>query len=239
MMSWMGRQLWRLAIFLAVLAIFIAALHLATRAPADLRAAVPPDDGTPVWVVDHGYHSGLIISPAALRAAAVKIGLEDAQAANRLRWLANLYPDADWLEIGWGDAAFYRQTPGLSDVDILLGLQALLWPTEAVLQVVPGWGTPEAGFPRSAMVRLDLADQGLTGIAGRLARTVPEPAPRDWLGPSLYGVGAFYPARLDYHLFRTCNQWLAWVLRGAGAPASPVTGTFSTTLMMELRWRLP
>lgn len=233
----MRRWARRLLRLFGLLAVGLLALHLATMARPDPERLGSPGVGTRIWVVDHGYHSGIIIAQSDLRRAALEIGREDVAAGMRLRWLASRYPEADWLEIGWGDSAFYQRTRTIGDVDILLGLRAILWPTEAVLQVVPGWGAPETAFG-SASVTVDVSVAGLKGIAERLAATVPEPVPAMDLGPSLYGQGAFYPAELDYHLFRTCNHWVAWVLRGAGVPASPVPGTFSTTLMMELRWRL-
>jgi hypothetical protein len=240
-MRWLGRQIRRLALVLAAFCVLLVGLHLATMAPKDrsMDLMTAPSQGIEIWVVDHGFHSGLVISPTSLRRAAVEIGREDPAAARRLRWLSNLFADATWLEIGWGDAAFYRQTHGVGDVDLLLGLRALLWPTDAVLQVVPGWGPVEGWFSGSGAIRLGVKAKGLAGITSRLAKTIPEPTPANGLGPSLYGAGAFYPAALDYHLFRTCNHWVAWLLRGAGVPASPVPGTFSTTLMAELHWRLP
>lgn len=236
LIRWAGRQLRRLTVAVMVAAAGLVVLHLATRAEMD-RIRDVHEVGAPIWIVDHGYHSGLIVAQSDLRRVAVEIGREDVAAGMRLRWLASRFPDADWLEIGWGDAAFYQQTPSIGDVDVLLGLRAILWPTDAVLQVVPGWSAPETAFG-SSIIRADVSQQGLLGLAQRLAETIPEPVPAVGLGPSLYGQGAFYQAELDYHLFRTCNHWVAWVLRGAGLPASPVPGTFSSTLMAELRWRL-
>lgn len=232
-MRWLGRQTRRLGILLALVLVW----HGLTMARTDPELAVPRGQGIPVWVVDHGYHSGLIVEAATLRRAAVEVGRSDVAAGMRLRWLASRFPDAEWVEVGWGDAAFYQQTPGIGDVDAVLGLRALVIPTKAVLQVVPGWGPAGLGFPASDTLRLDLSDAGLSALALRLAQTIPDPVPAAGLGPSLYGFGAFFPAELDYHLFRTCNHWVAWLLRGAGVPASPLPGTFSATLMAELRLR--
>ena len=190
-----------------------------------------------VHVLDHGYHSGLIVPKQALYRAAEVIALDDASMGQRLRTLAGLFSDADWLEIGWGDAEFYRSTPTVSDVNLALGVRALFWPTDTVLQVVPGNGQATKAFPRSGILRLGLSPEGFVRLARRLAETIPEPFP-DAAGRSLYGAGAFFPATLRYHLFRTCNHWTAWLLRGAGVPASAVPGTLSTTLMLELRLRV-
>ena len=237
-MRWLGRQIRRLLVFWATLAVMLTGLHLATRAPFDPERQPTPSDNSEIWVIDHGFHTGVIVTPPNLRRAAIEIGREDQAAAQRLRWLANLYPGATWLEIGWGDGEFYPQTPGIEDTDPWLALRAIAWPTVAVIQVVPIWGTVEENFPTPDKIRLSVDEAGLNEIARRLAATVPELVPVEGLGPSLYGHGAFFPARLDYHLFRTCNHWTAWILRGAGMPASPVPGTFSQTLMAELRWRV-
>lgn len=235
----MIRLIRKLCWFLAVLILCLAGLHLLTRASnSNPDLWVHPDQGEPVLVVNHGYHSGLVLSSASLRKAAVELDQQDRAAAARLRWLAALHPTADWIEVGWGDAAFYQQTPTVADVDVMLGLKAILWPTDAVLQVVPGWGLLDQAFPASDRLLLTVSGDGFINLSKRLADTVPEPVPTIPFGPSLYGYGAFYPAELDYHLFRTCNHWVAWLLRGAGVPASPVPGTFSAGLMAELRWRL-
>ena len=227
------RNLRRLLVGLLIFAIAV----LLTLSPGDKSLYPATDERIPVHVVDHGYHTGLIVRPSSLRRAALAVARDDQSAAKRLRWLAERYPGADWLEIGWGDAEFYQTTPGIGDVRFGLALEALFTPTDAALQIVPIRGAPVQAFSHSDLVTLDISPEGMAGLARRLAQTVPQPAPSVPLGPSLYGGGAFFAAELDYHLFRTCNHWIAWLLRGAGVPASKVPGTFSTTLMLELRWR--
>ena len=210
-------------------------LSLAERDP---ELFPPKDTGLAIYVVDHGYHSGLIIPIEHLNRAAAVMDRDDPDGAERLRWLAGFYAGAEWLEVGWGDAEFYRATPTISDVDLWSGLRALIVSTSSVLQVVPGDVAPETIFQPSERFKIAISPAGLLGLARRLAGTIPQPVPGDALGPSLYGAGGFFPASLDYHLFRTCNHWVAWLLRGAGIPASSVPGTFSTTLMLELRMRI-
>lgn len=228
---WVRRIVW---VFVGLALAFW--LSLASRDPA---LYPPRGEVLAIHVIDHGYHSGVIIPIAHLNRAAAAMDRDDPAGAERLRWLAGLYSGADWLEIGWGDAEFYRATPTIDDVDLWSGVRALVIPTAAVLQVVPGDIAPEQIFEASERKQIGLSPEGLLGLARRLASTIPEPVPGRALGPSLYGAGGFFPARLDYHLFRTCNHWIAWLLRGAGVPASSVPGTFSTTLMLELRLRIP
>ena len=218
------------AVFLALAAIWFSLF------PGDPALYPAKGDGVTIQVIDHGWHTGIVLRQADIRAAAVDIARDDPDAAFRLRWLTTRVPVSEWIELGWGDAAFYQQTPTIADMDVWLGLVALFWPTDAVLQLVPIDGAPEAEFPSSDQIALTLSPEGFRELALRLADTVPE-QPGDLLGPSLYGAGAFYAAELDYHLFRTCNHWVSWLLRGAGVPSSGVPGTMSATLMAELKWR--
>lgn len=231
-----GLVRWTVRIFAAIPIIGIA--FWLTLVPGD-RNLFPADETAerPVWVVNHGWHTGLVIGQAELRAAMLEIKPINPQAAERLRWLTTRYPGAEWLEIGWGDAAFYQQTPTVEDVDVLLGLKALIVPTDSAMQVVPGWGPPTAAFPNSDQIRLPLSPDGFQRLVAKLADTVSAEDEPPQLGTALYGSGHFYPAEPSYHLFRTCNHWIAGLLRMAGVPASHLPSTFSKTLLAELRFR--
>jgi len=197
-----------------------------------------PGSARRVVVVDHGYHAGLMLRPGDLRAAAVALGRDRPQAARRLRALAARWPGARWLEVGWGDRAFYQAVARLGDFRWDLALPAVLWPTPSVLQAVPVWSTPEAAFPAGDRVALGLSEPGFVRLAAALAATLP-PGERlpPAIGPSLYGPGRFYPAAPSYHGLRTCNQWVSALLRAAGVPTSWFWSVTSAGLVAELRLR--
>lgn len=232
------RRLGRIARWAGLALVALAAAFWLSLAPGD-PALYPGKSPAAVriHVADHGWHSGIVIGQAELRAAALRIGRQDAAAAARLRWLSTRFAEAEWIEIGWGDEAFYQSTASIEDLDPWLAMRALFVPTRSVIQVVPGWSDPVTAFARSKVVALDLSEAGFDALSLRLAETIPEPPPSVDNGASLYGLGGFYASALDYHLFRTCNHWVSWLLRGAGVPSSYVPATFSTTLMVELEWR--
>jgi hypothetical protein len=148
----------------------------------------------PVVVVDHGYHSGLVLRRINVTAMAAALRGEYPELARRLESVAAPWPAADWLEFGWGDEAFYQATRTASDVQLRLAIPALLWPTPSVLQVVPGAGPAATAFPGSDRVVLDLSAGGWRAMALRLAASV-EPGPgsaAEPVGPSLYGNGLFF-----------------------------------------------
>lgn len=224
-----------LGAFLAVSVVL--ALGTAWRDPALYPA--PPGAERWVTVVDHGWHTGIVLDPTDLRAAAVIIGRDDPAAAHVIRSLAALAPAAGYLEVGWGDAAVYRSTRRIEDLSAGLALAALLWPTPSALHVVALNGPAAWSFPRSARQDLPLTDAGFAALATRLAETVAPGADGQpvALGLGLYGDSRFYAARPSYSALRTCNHWVAALLRAAGVPASWSFSAFSGGLMLELAIR--
>lgn len=226
----------RVCIFTAALAVVAYAL----TDPAD-HAVFPAANGqgVTVYVVDHGYHAGLVVPTAALRAAAVKIARGDRARAHVLRAVAQDYPESDWLEIGWGAAGFYRHASSVTDVSVKMAARALFVPTPSVVQVVPVFGAPDRAFPGSKGVALPLSSNGFEALAAALSDTfardahgTPQPD-----GVSLYGQGAFYGGQAEYHIFNTCNHWASKVLRSAGAPSSWVWSMTSIGLITEISVR--
>lgn len=187
--------------------------------PARLRRAVlllilcacaasppAPDRAQPVvavYLVAHEKHSG--------------IALRRAEVPDRLWPEIRDFPQADYLEVGWGDRDYYygrRQ-------GILPALRAAFWPgNQSVLHVAGVRGTLAGNFPASEIVEVMLTREGFE----RLLRYIhdaydrggaPAVAP---LGGGLYGDSRFYPGRETFNLLRTCNVWTASALREAGLP---------------------
>lgn len=157
-----------------------------------------------VHVVREGWHSGLVLRAADLPPSSP---------------LVHEFPNADYLEVGWGDRAFYMApNPGP-----WLALRALAWPTPGVLHLaaVPkataGSGEDIAGKVRLTPAEFRRLHERLlasfdTDAQGRL-----QP-----LGPGLRGAGSrFYASRERFHLFKNCHTWTAQVLREARQAGAP------------------
>ncbi|MBI4012407.1 MAG: DUF2459 domain-containing protein [Candidatus Rokubacteria bacterium] len=169
--------------------------------------------------MDHGLHTGLVVRQADVP--------------------ADLWPerhdvaDTEYLEVGWGDRAFYqapRATLGLA-------LKALFWPTSSVLHVVVFDQPPGVMFPAREIVPIRASAREVA----ELSRFVADTYARDTLGraiplgPGLYGLSRFYLARERYSLLNTCNHWTARALRAAGCPTTPSYGFTAGRVMEEAR----
>jgi uncharacterized protein (TIGR02117 family) len=192
---------------LALFAIVLLA-GCATRA-ADVGA----QGEVPVYVVTHGWHTGL-----AMRASDIDFA----------RWRPLPHPArAKYLEVGWGDRDYYP-APGFN---LWYAFKALAWPTPSVLHIVGFDQAPARTFPASEVVELRLPRAGFERLLAYISASFePDPAP---IASSLYATGAFYPSREKFHLFKTCNVWVARGLREAGIE---VRSSLTTEgLMAQLR----
>ncbi len=199
------------------LALLAALLGLSgCREAAGVR--FPPAPGEPVrtvYVVDHGWHAGLV-----LRLADLPEG-----------WPAlDDFAGAAYLEFGWGDAGYYpHPDPGAGDL-----LKAGLWPTASVLHVAGLRRPPAQAFPEREVLQVELSREGFDRLAGFVAATFARDAEGAVRarGAGLYGDSRFYAARGRYHVFNNCNHWTARALRAAGCP---VTSAYTLTARELLR----
>jgi uncharacterized protein (TIGR02117 family) len=197
-------------------------LALATGCLGAVASLYPPAEDAPaelVWVVDHGWHTGLVMARSS-----IPRGLLPEQ---------NDFPVARYLEVGWGDADFYRaRDPGLA-----LAIRAAIASRASVVHVVGLPMRPEQIFAARDVVEIRLSRPGFEALArfvdDGFDREGHRRAPR--LGGRLHGASAFYPARGRYHLLNTCNTWIARALRAAGVPITPVYAMTAGNLMWQVK----
>lgn len=226
---WVG---WSL---LGAIALLLAATLLTARSGD--TALWPPKAGPTidVYVVSHGYHSGLVLPRNALADAAGR------QGNSALIAVAQRFGAYPWIEVGWGDEGFYRSVPDARSLTLALAVRALFRPGNAsVVHVVGLHDEPRAIFPSADMVRIGLAPEGFARLLDRLdasfARAESAALP-EALGPGLYGPSLFFRSVEAFHVFNVCNHWVAALLSSAGLPVAPVLATLPQGLLLDLEWR--
>jgi uncharacterized protein (TIGR02117 family) len=166
--------------------LFLSALAACAQQPAC-------DATRTLYVVSHGWHSGVVV--------------ERADLVKRLPGLA--LGEASHVEIGWGEERFYQAR----ETTLGMALRAVLQSNASVLQVVPFAGSPRGYFAASEVAEVRTDEAGYAAAVDFIAATFRAPLER--LGPSLYGNGSFYRAEGSFHLFNTCNTWVRDVLEKA------------------------
>ena len=219
----------------AALSLMLAVMGCAAPARTSAPAFGAPAPAHRINVVFHGWHSGIALPAADLPPQA---------------WPAQRdFPNFEHFEVGWGDRAYYMAPEG----SLWLGLRALLWPTPGVLHVAAFNGPPERYFAEAAVVELDVSAAGFAALVAAVRDSherAPAPLDRfgrdaqpsagapDWppsLGPGQHGASRFYASRERFHLFRTCNVWVASVLAVAGVPLRPAAALSAGALFAQLR----
>ena len=141
--------------------------------------------------------------------------------------LAVADPQAKWLIVGWGAAAFYTtaNSSGTNDYGNL-NIRAVwkaLTGDEAVLHLdLAGAIDIEAALP--GLRWLDLPPAALNRLGLAIASDL-GPGPQVMPGLSLGGSDSFYRARGRFNPGRTCNVWLGEMIRAAGLPFGRWTPT--------------
>jgi len=170
---------------------------------------------TSVFLVPQGGHTGIAVRRADIPAPLVPEKRD--------------FPDADFLEFGWGDRDFYMaETAGP-----WLAFKAAFFPTPSAVHVAGIRGALDAYFPQSEIVEVRLSRLALE----RLLRYVHDAFERDGAAAEPLGRG-FYAGRDTFHLLRTCNVWTAGALRAAGLPvrnAITVQGIMSQVRPLRAR----
>lgn len=172
-----------------------------------------------IYIVNNGWHAGIVV---------------DRKDFNPGMWEEHtLFPDARFIEVGWGDEGFYQAR----EISSGLAVKALFWPTPTVLHLV-GISVPVRRFFYHLEVEeLTISRKGLD----RLLRFIRNTFERDqqnqttYLGKGLYGDSRFYRAKGTYSIFRTCNAWTAEALREAGVPITPFYAFTSANVMDQVR----
>jgi uncharacterized protein (TIGR02117 family) len=188
---------------------------------ASIRSHYPPkkcEDNKTIYVDSHGWHTGIIV-----KTKDIKGYLDD---------LAVDFNGANYLEIGWGDKGFYQA----SEITSGLTLQAMFWPTDSIAHVVGFYDDPEKEFYQSEMVKIDVSKKGLVELLKFIESSFERDSNNSFIKTKngLYGWSKFYKANGNYHIFSTCNNWVAEGVRKTGFPISTLYAATAGNVIYQL-----
>ena len=173
-----------------------------------IKGLYPPEEGSEVkriYVVRQNWHTGIAIKREDI-SSAIWPQIRD-------------FPDVEYLEVSWGDEDYYPAP----DPTLGMLLKAALLPTGSVLHVGGFNGPVETYFPESDIVKIELSEAGFERLSRFISQTYvsADAAGTGRVTKGLYPNSRFYPAQGTFHIFRTCNTWVAQALRAAGCPVTP------------------
>ncbi|MEO5937841.1 MAG: TIGR02117 family protein [Sphingomonas sp.] len=197
-----GRLARRIGLALVlVLGVYAAAGMIGGSIPAN-AARVPPADGVRIFVEDNGIHTGIVMP-----VSAAGVDWRGTFPANDIA--DPRYARFDHVAVGWGDRAFYIETPTWADIAPAVILRAAIGSSRTVLHVEHVPAPPTGNAVRVIVLtpdqyrRLVAFIRGAMGTGGKVA---------GGYGPN----DVFYDARGTYSAITTCNEWTGRALRHAG-----------------------
>jgi uncharacterized protein (TIGR02117 family) len=187
---------------------------------AEREMSVNEPAALPVYVVSHGWHTGIAVDRDLVVSHLPALKQDD-------------FSQPGWIEFGWGDAGYYQA----KEKTKMLAARAILFPTDSVLHVATVPWDLQRFFPGSEIGRLLVTEDGLQEMLrfigdsfkrdsdGRLVRT----------GRGLYGQSFFYRATGNFHALNTCNSWTAKALKKAGFPVKTWLTVTAEDVMDQVR----
>jgi len=210
----------RVAVAWVLLAVGLAACAAAPNSSRRSETAQPPSGAAhTIFVTSNGWHSSIVLERGDLPPGRIPE--------------ADDFPEARYLEFGWGDAEYYPA----EHATIGMTLRAALFPTPAVVLVAGLTVPPAERYPEAEVVPLLIDAAGV----GRLVDFIDASFERGdrqralATGPGLYPGSRFYPAVGTFHLFNTCNTWSARALASAGFAVSKSGIQTAEDLMGQVR----
>jgi uncharacterized protein (TIGR02117 family) len=170
------------------------------------RIPSPTTETEAIYIVSHGWHTGFVVPAIAMQ--------------SRLPALKQRFKNTPYLEIGWGDKGFYQA----NEVTSGLTLQAMFWSIGSVIHVVAVPEKVKRYFSKVQVEKLCLTPEQHTALIQFITDSFYKDrngqiVARQW---GRYGDSQFYEATETYHIFNTCNKWVARGLQCAGMAIDPI-----------------
>jgi hypothetical protein len=125
------------------------------------------------------------------------------------------FKEYNLVDIGWGDAEFYQSG---EDFDLYLASKAILFPTNSVVRIQGyDFGIEQIMNWRDFVFEIELNDGQFDLLCGFIDASFSRNSEEKLIVESekLSGRIKFYSSGHKYHLFNTCNTWVAEALEKA------------------------
>ncbi len=127
------------------------------------------------------------------------------------------YSRSEYIDISWGDERYY-QIPGHS---VLLAARAVLFPTPAVIKLMDFSRPVEKFYGKATVMQIIMDSTRFSALCRFISESFVRDEQQDIIPSTVYGKSdRFFMAKRKYHLFRTCNTWVALALKRSGFDVS-------------------
>jgi len=164
-----------------------------------------------IYLIKQRWHTAIVFNSEDISAIGGSASGGDAPILPEV----NYFEGANLIDFGWGDEAFYQYP----DFDWDLAYQALFYPTPSTLRIEGIYISMIEYFNLSEIVvELKINNEQLKILLNYISNTIwkNSDGQSEILSTRYLNRIYFFKANGDYHLFNTCNTWLAKGLKKAG-----------------------
>jgi uncharacterized protein (TIGR02117 family) len=159
--------------------------------------------GDTVHIVQQAWHTGIILKTSDV-------------SRNDFPLIEN-YQHANYIDVSWGDEKYYQ----IAGRNILLALRAVLFPTRAVIRLVSFNEKISTRYDAERQIQIVLDSTEFSNLCRFVSQSFIRDVKGDIVPSTVYRQSkVFFLARRKYHLFRTCNTWVALAFKNAGFDVS-------------------
>lgn len=177
------------------------------------------NDEKRLFVVSHGWHTGIIVSGNDL--------------GHALSFLKKEMGHSPFYELGWGDRGFYQA----KKITAKIAVQSILWPTRSVMHVAAVPQDPALYFSNSTLIEINTSSRGLGRLIEKMASSFKKGKNGKVikLQKGIYGRSFFFEGVGTYHMANTCNTWTAVCLNSGGVPVRRAFSLTASSIMKQSR----
>ncbi|MDK2979371.1 MAG: hypothetical protein PWP52_2085 [Bacteroidales bacterium] len=172
-----------------------------------------------IYIIKFDWHTGVIF--------------DREEALNFFPSLQDDFREFNFIEIGWGDKDFYMA----EKETFWITFKAGMFPTKSALHVTALMNNPEIHYRGLEMVLIDLSEDDFIRLINYFNRSfaLDKNKHNIKLKDGLKANSLFYLSKEKYHIFKTCNAWIARGLKRAGVPIHPFFALTSKNVMKQLK----
>lgn len=200
--------------------------------PVIIPHAINKPEKKIIYVVSHGWHTGVIIQKEDLLKKVPELGNYFPRTKKN-----DIYYPRHFIEIGWGDKDFYRTHQITSQIT----LKAMFMAQGSIMHMVDVTDDPDIFFKESVVKKIELESLGYERLLSYINISLQRNQQNQLihLGIGIYGHSHFFESNGTYSLLNTCNKWTAKALQSGGIKISPTFKLTAGSIMRAINRKEP
>lgn len=174
-------------------------------------------DNKTIYIVQEAWHTGIVLHTR-------KVSVQEWPEISK-------YQNKQYIDISWGDEVYYQHP----SFNLWLALRAVCFPTRSVIALNNFKRSIPSYYPHSRIMKINITHPHLQALCRFIAQSFQRDNQNQIIPSTLHDTSSiFFRGKRSYHLFRTCNTWVALALEKAGLPINATLALTADQLFNRL-----